>query len=152
MLALVRDIRTDAPMAIHRTAVTADGRRAVFNGVSRLSLGPIGGGGVKLTPDGDVALGLGVGEGIETTLSLRHLPGCEALATWALLAANQLAAFPVLPGLEGLWIAVDHDPVGIAAADALRRRGQVAGVDVVTARPAREGADLNDIARASHVA
>lgn len=146
MLALVRDFRSDAPLAIHRTALTADGRKAVLNGASRLSFGPIGGGAVKLTPDADVTLGLGVGEGIETVLSLRRLPGCEALAIWALLAANQMSAFPVLPGLEGLWIAVDHDPTGLAAARTLRERWQDDGVDVVTARPTTDGADLNDIA------
>jgi hypothetical protein len=39
-----------------------------------MSLGPIVGGAIKLTADEDVTSGLGVGEGIETTLSLRHLP------------------------------------------------------------------------------
>lgn len=150
MVALVRDIRTDEPVAIHRTAITPDGRKATIGGVSRLSLGPIGGGAVKLTPDADVTLGLGVGEGVETVLSLRRLAGCHALAVWALLAANQLSAMPVLSGLDGLWIAVDHDPTGLAAAQTLRERWQDAGVEVVTARPETDGADLNDVARARH--
>jgi len=147
MVALVRDIRTDEPIGIHRTALTHDGHKAVHGGNSRLSLGPIGGGAVKLTPNADVGLGLGVGEGLESSLSLRNIPGCENLAAWAVLSANQLAAFPVLPGLEGLWIAVDHDLAGMAAAETVRTRWQEAGVDVVTARPRVPGLDLNDVRR-----
>ncbi len=150
MVTLVRDIHTDAPKAIHRTALTSDGRKAVINGASRLSLGPIGGGAGKLTPNADVSTCLGVGEGIETALSLRLLPGCEALPVWSLLAANQLAAFPVLPGIEGLWIAVDHDPTGIAAAETCQRRWQAAGVEAVTVRPKAAGADINDVVRLEH--
>jgi hypothetical protein len=122
----------------------------VVGGQSRLSLGPISGGAVKLAPDADVGLGLGVGEGIETTLALRSLAGCEALSVWSLLAANQVAAFPLLPGVEGLWIAVDHDLTGIAAASALTDRWRNDGREVVTARAKLDGADLNDVARAAH--
>lgn len=149
MVALVRDTVTDLPVGIHRTALSHDGRKAEYGGLSRMTLGPIGGGAVKLTPDADVGLGLGIGEGIESTLSLRRLPGCESLAVWALLAANQVAALPVLPGVEGLWVAVDHDLVGAAAAGAARDRWQAAGVDVVTAKPTANGADLNDFVRSA---
>ena len=70
MVALVRDIITDKPKAIHRTALTAEGMRAWIDGDDRLGLGPVAGGAVKLTPDEDVTLCLGVGEGVESTLSL----------------------------------------------------------------------------------
>lgn len=147
MVALVRDIATNAPKAIHRTALTADGRKAVVDGVSRLSLGPVGGGAVKLTDDADVTTCLGIGEGIESTLSLRLAPEFGASPIWALLSASQLGAFPVLSGIESLWIAVDHDPAGIKAADECADRWRKAGREVFLVRPNVVRADLNDLAR-----
>lgn len=146
MLALVRDIHTNAPKAIHRTALTFAGeKRADIGSNGRMTLGPIGGGAVKLTPDADVTLCLGIGEGLESTLSLRCLPEFGPGPVWALLAANQVARFPLLSGIESLWIAVDHDPTGIAAADAAAATWRER--DVFLVQPTRARADLNDIAR-----
>lgn len=152
MVALVRDIATDAPKAIHRTALDAAGnKRADIGANGRMTLGPIGGGAVKLTADEDVTACLGVGEGIESTLSLRCLPEFGLSPVWALLAANQLAAFPRLGGVESLWIAVDNDPTGISAAGALAARWDDG--EVFRVCPARERADLNDVAQeAAHAA
>ena len=58
MVALFRDINTNQPKAIHRTALTLDGQK-----IGRMSLGPIGGCAIKLTPDEDVTEGLAIGEG-----------------------------------------------------------------------------------------
>jgi hypothetical protein len=66
MLALVRDIKSDEPVAIHRTALTGDPKP---QRIDRLSLGPVAGGAVKLSLDGDVTHGLMIAEGIETALS-----------------------------------------------------------------------------------
>ena len=69
MVALVRDIITDEPTGIHRTALTVDGRK-----LDRPKLlGPSAGGAIKLSSD-YVTNELTIGEGIETTLS-RHDPG-----------------------------------------------------------------------------
>ena len=86
-----------------------------------------------MTPDADVTLALGVGEGIELALSLRRLPGCEPSRLGA-LSANQLAAFPLLAGLETLWLAIDNDPAGIAAAAEVRARWRRAGREVVSVK------------------
>src|SRR5262249_22190278 len=67
MIALVRDVVTDAPIAIHRTALDLSSTLPVRLG--RLSLGPVSGGAVKLSPNDEVNTGLLIGEGIETTLS-----------------------------------------------------------------------------------
>jgi len=150
MLALVRNVMTDAPQAVHRTSVSGDGEKLPVDGRDRMALGCIAGGAIKLTPNGDVTTVLGVGEGIETALSLRHLPGCEALPIWSLVNASGLAAFPILPGVEALWVANDNDPAGLAAADAVRQRWQAAGCEVVTVMPRAEGADLNDVAGRAH--
>jgi hypothetical protein len=147
MVALVCDISTDAPLAIHRTALTRDGRKAEHHAKSRMILGPAGHGAVKLIPDAGVETVLGIGEGIESTLSLRQVTGCGALPVWALWSASQLAQFPVLAGVESLWVAVDHDAVGIAAAEKVRARWNAAGRQVVTARARTASKDLNDIIR-----
>ena len=148
MVALVRDVRTNEPRAIHRTVLTADGRKAEVGGQSRLSLGPVGGGAVKITPDEQVTLCIGVGEGIESALSLRLAPEFGASPVWGLLSQGQLRAFPILAGIESLWIAVDYDHAGIKAAHACAARWQVAGAEVHLVQPIAAGADLNDLAHA----
>lgn len=147
MIALVRDVRTDEPRAIHRTALTLDGRKAEVGGHSRLTLGPIAGGAIKLTPDEEVTLALGIGEGIESALSLRHLPEFGTTAVWSLIAANGVERLPMLPGVESLWIAVDHDEAGIRASRACADRWRAAGAEAFLVRPHQERTDLNDVFR-----
>jgi putative DNA primase/helicase len=68
MVALIRDIITDEPIGIHRTALTADGRK-----LDRPKLlGPTAGGAIKLS--GDYVVGeVTIAEGIETALSAAQL-------------------------------------------------------------------------------
>ena len=55
MVALVRNIETDEPQAVHRTALTTgDPFGLPPDRIGRLSLGPVAGGAVKLSLDGDV--------------------------------------------------------------------------------------------------
>lgn len=144
MVALVRDVTTNAPRAIHRTAIDGRGRKRSDLGANgRLTLGPIAGGAVKLTPDDGVTLALGIGEGIESSLSLRALPEFAGGPVWALLAANQLARFPLLGGIESLWVAVDRDPTGVEAAAEVAARWRSREVLRVTPRGERQ--DLNDL-------
>jgi hypothetical protein len=150
MVALVRDVVTDEPKAIHRTALTQDGYKATVNGHSRLSLGPVAGGAIKLTPDEDVTLCLGVGEGIESSLSLRATPEFGPSPVWSLLSAGGVENFPVLSGIECLWIAVDHDPAGLKAARACAARWQAAGREVFCITPSAPRADLNDLITRAH--
>ena len=109
MVCLVRDMMTDEPKGIHRTALDHEGRAIEINGNKRLSFGPIAGGAIKITLDEDVTTCLGIGEGLETTLSLQFVPEFGHSPIWSLLSANGLASFPVLSGIECLWIAADHD-------------------------------------------
>jgi len=64
MIALFRDVVTNEPKAIQRTAFKAGGFK-----LDRMSLGPTGGCAVKLTRDEDVTSGLHIGEGVETVLA-----------------------------------------------------------------------------------
>ena len=148
MVALVTDIITNEPKAVHRTALTLDGRKIEIEGSDRLALGPIGGGAIKVTPDADVTLCLGIGEGLESTLSLRGLPEFgPTTPVWSLLTAGGVEALPVLAGVECLWIAVDNDPNGRGqrAAQACADRWQAAGREVFLVKPTAEKSDLNDV-------
>lgn len=150
MVALVRDIVTNVPVAIHRTALSFQGIKVEVNGADRLALGPIGGGAVKLTADENVTACLGIGEGIESTLSLRRSPEFGESSVWSLLAAGGISTFPVLSGIETLWLAVDHDPAGLRATRACADRWQASGAETFLITPAVPGADLNDLYQGAH--
>lgn len=145
MVCLVRDVVTNEPKAIHRTALTRDGHKAKINGKDRLALGPIAGGAVKLTPDENVTLCLGIGEGIESALSLQNLPEFGASPVWSLISARGVETFPVLSGIESLWLAVDHDETGLRAARSTAQRWQASGAEALLITPSASRADLNDL-------
>lgn len=141
MIGLVRNIVTNEPQAIHRTAIDATGRK-----IDRKAYGPIGGGAVKLTDDADVTKVIAIGEGIETALSIRELTDLGNMPVWSVLSANGIAAFPVLPGIESVWIAADNDASGTGhnAARSAGERLHAAGVETIILAPTQAGADLND--------
>jgi hypothetical protein len=64
VLALYRDLVTDEPRAIMRTALTPDAQK-----IDRKALGPVGGAAIKLSADEDISTALTIGEGLETTLA-----------------------------------------------------------------------------------
>ena len=84
------------------------------------------GGVIRLWPDEAVTTGLAIAEGIETALSLAH----DYKPVWSVIDAGNLAAFPVLPGIETLIIGADHDEAGLKAAAACADRWAAAGVEV----------------------
>ena len=94
MICLVRDMVTDEPKAIHRTALGPDGLIVEIGGNKRLSYGPTSGGAIKITSQASVRCEIGIAEGIETTLSLRHLGAFGDRAVWSLLTAETLRAAP----------------------------------------------------------
>jgi len=145
LVALVRNIVSKKPQAIHRTALDSDG-----NKLDRKMMGPTAGGIVKLTDDADVTLAVAIAEGIESALSIRNLPDLVAMPVWACLSAATLRTFPVLDGIETLWIGVDHDPTGIRAARDCAKRWNEGGREVIMLAPEANSADLNDL-RARHV-
>jgi phage/plasmid primase-like uncharacterized protein len=155
LVASVRNIITDEPQAIVRTALNPDGTVFKIDGkTARKALGPISGGAVKLTGMDEVTTCLGVGEGIETVLSMRSTPEFGQSPVWALVSSNGVASFPVLAGIECLWIAVDNDrpdkhgrQAGNEAALACSKRWTEAGREVYRLTPNRVGRDLNDVMR-----
>lgn len=141
MIGLVRNIVTNEPQAIHRTAIDANGCK-----IDRKAYGPIGGGAVKLTDDADVTKVIAIGEGIETALSIRELPDLGNMPVWSVLSAGGITAFPVLPGIESVWIAADNDASGTGqrAARAAGERLEAAGTETIIIASTQAGADLND--------
>jgi phage/plasmid primase-like uncharacterized protein len=145
LIALVRDVLTNAPKAIQRTVLNSDGQK-----IDRRSLGPTKSGAVKLWPDAEVTYGLVVGEGLETTAAAAtHIEhrGTLLQPAWALIDSANLSSFPVLPGVEALTILVDHDAngVGQAAAAACAARWSGAGREAIRLTPEIGGTDFNDL-------
>jgi hypothetical protein len=144
MIGLMTDAITREPTAIHRTAITAQGRK-----IGRKVLGPSGGCVVRLWSDEAVTTSLILGEGIETTLvaatRLDHR-GTLLIPAWAACSAGAMAKFPVLPGIEVLTLLVDHDKSGAGQRAALEASGRwtMAGREVHRLMPPIEGEDFND--------
>jgi hypothetical protein len=101
MVALYRNILTNAPQAVSLTLLDANARK-----IKRLFIGPAGGAVVKLDHDDCVTHGLYVGEGVETCMTARQW---DLRPVWALGSAGAIAAFPVLAGVECLTILAEND-------------------------------------------
>lgn len=143
LLALVTDTETREPISLHFTWVCPDGTKANTPGPARLLLGGHrkAGGCIRLWPDEAVTTGLGVGEGIESCLSLAH----AVTPVWSLIDAGNLAALPVLAGIEALTVSQDNDTSGRRAAQTVAERWAAAGAEVAIVAAADDGADLNDV-------
>ncbi len=144
LISLYRDITTDKPVAIMRTALTPDGRK-----IGRMSLGPVGDAAVKLSDNTDIAAGLTIGEGVETTLAAMAFGLRPA---WALGSAGEILAFPVLAGIDVLTVLVDNDErdargrtAGPDAARACAHRWSAAGREGRLITPKMAGADIADV-------
>ena len=155
LVGLVADALTGEPINLHRTWLQPDGSgKASIDNPRRLLKGHRSRGVIRLWPDEEITLGLVLGEGVETCLAA----ALESLTpVWATISAGNLAAFPVLPGIEALTILVDHDKpnpntgkrAGRAAALELIRRYKEAGFDpkrdIKVIYPPIEGEDVNDL-------
>ena len=140
LVGLVTDVVTRQFLSLHRTWIQAGGRKADLD-PPRLLLGGHrkAGGCIRLWPDESVTHGLAVAEGIETALSLAH----AYAPVWSLIDAGNLAALPVLGGVETLVIAADNDVAGRAAAEICARRWADANREVLVTRQQQN--DLNDV-------
>ncbi|MGC1108494.1 MAG: toprim domain-containing protein [Methylovirgula sp.] len=138
MIAAMRSLHTDELVGIHRTRLTADGRK-----VDRRMLGGAAGAAIKLDGDATVTSGLSIGEGIETCLSARQI-GLRPI--WALGSAGAIANFPVLAGVETLTLLAENDEASRRAIDLCKERWLAARREVIIATPLI-GGDLNDALR-----
>lgn len=147
MVAAVRDVAGKL-VALHRTYLRPDGSGKAPADPAKMTLGPVGGAAVRLSPPGPRLI---VGEGIESTLSAMEGAG---LPGWAALSAGGIRALilPPLPSAAVVTIAADRDPVGIGAARDAAARWHGEGRTVHIALPPPPFDDWNDAATAEAVA
>lgn len=152
MVGLVRNVETGEGQAIHRTFIKPDGGGKIADGgPDRLALGSPKGGAVMLSAFDAVTLGLHIAEGIETALSVMALGFTPC---WSMLNAGNLAALPVLSGVDALTVFADCDAAkgprqkraGQEAAQAVVDRWTEAGREAIAYAPPVEGSDWNDVA------
>lgn len=148
MVAAMSHVVTGEFLGIHRTALQPDGAgKAQVRGLDtpRKMLGSSKDAVVRLSADEDVTHGLGIAEGIETSLAVI---GIGFAPIWSTLTAGNMRAFPVLPGIETLTIFADHDHsgTGTSAATECAIRWQQARREAVIWTPPDVGTDFADIA------
>jgi hypothetical protein len=147
IVALWTDVITNEARAVHRTALTPEGKK-----YDRRNLGPTTGCVIRLWPDELVTEGLVIGEGLETVLAaatrIEHR-GTLLQPAWAAGDRAHLANFPVLAGIQALTILADNDDdeTGQDAARECKQRWFVAGREVTVLTPSGIGQDFNDIVR-----
>ena len=98
MVALMRDVVTDRPAAVHRTYIDHAG-----NKTGRKMLGPSSGAAIKLAAERDVLV---VAEGIETALAAT---AAGMTPVWAMGSAGAVGALPILPAVATLVILAEID-------------------------------------------
>ena len=139
MIAIMTNSVGGTACGIHRTFLLPDGSGKASVERPRMMLGTAGI--VRLSPDEDVTLGLGICEGIETGLSLMAA-GWRPI--WACGSLDALRRFPLLSGIEALTIFADPKPHEIAGARACADRWAEAGREAIVRIPRTKG-DWNDV-------
>jgi hypothetical protein len=134
MIARMTDPITAEPTGLHRTFLLTDGTAKAPVPQPRMMLGKAGV--IRLSPDEDVTLGVGISEGLETALSIAAA-GWRPI--WAAGSLNMLARFPVLNGIECLTIFSDAKAHEINGARACADRWAAAGREAVIWIPSAKG-------------
>jgi putative DNA primase/helicase len=149
MVALVTDAE-GAPVTVHRTYLTPDGRKAPVPAPKKLMGYPgdrLIGGAIRLFDPGSV---LGVAEGIETALAVHLRTG---MPVWSAVSANLLERLepPAQTSLVVVWADRDRSGAGQGAAVRLRERLLRRGISVAVhlppgpIPPAAKGVDWADL-------
>ena len=137
MVALMRDVLTGEPKAIHRTLLSDDGQK-----LDRRMMGPSGGTAIMFDKPGAVLV---AGEGIESALSARQLGFGP---TWALGSAGEISKLPVVPDVERVLLLEELGDGGASAkaVKACGLRWTAAAHEVASILP-KIGHDMNDSLR-----
>ncbi len=138
LVARVTTVIANKAIGIHRIWIRAGESKAV----KKMRLGgselPVC---IRLWPDEDISIGLGIAEGVESALAAASM----FTPMWSTIDAGQMAKFPLLPGVESLTIFADYDKAGYPAAKAAWLRYLQAGVNANFLRSPRVGEDVNDM-------
>ena len=141
MVCLIRNITSNEPQGIQRTALTPEGGRIKRNGKTlRMSLGRTAGGAIKIDCDEHVEQGVVIGEGVETCFAARQLGFAPV---WSLISSSGIAAFPVLSGLDGLTILAEDGETSRRDVQLCFDRWFAVGVRPEV-RQSKIGSDMND--------
>jgi hypothetical protein len=145
LIAIYRDIHTDAVRAISRRPLTIGGQSLK----KPVSLGPTAGTAAKLCRHEDISHGLFVTESVTSglgALMLGHAP------LWALPGKTGVANFPVLAAVDHLGICGDNDINGggqTAANTCLQRWHDAGREHTRVLLPETPGTDFADVATAN---
>jgi len=129
-------------VALHRTYLTADGRKADVPSPKKVTgaAGPLAGACIPLHKPARGCVG--IAEGIETALAAWCASGVPTVASYC---AGNLAAWRWPAGLQRLVIFADADKAGREAADTLRARALAARLRCEMLTPTTDGADWCDV-------
>lgn len=147
MLGAVTDAAGEL-VCLHRTYLTADGRKAEVPTVKKLTAcaARLAGASVKLCQPAPTVGGMtiGVAEGIETALACFAASG---IPTMSAISAHGMEQYQWPLDVKSLIVFADNDvsQVGQRAAAALRRRANAGGLDVRVLTPPQAGADWADV-------
>jgi hypothetical protein len=140
MIALMTSPETGGPCGVHRTFLRDDGSGKA-DGTTKMMLDAAGV--IRLSPDDEATIGLGITEGIETSIALLIIAGWAPI--WAAASAGGLAKFPVLASIESIASFADRDDggAGLRAATACAERWRAASREARIKLP-KSGKDFLD--------
>ena len=129
-------------VALHRTYLTRDGRKAEVPTVKKLTgaAGPLAGACIPLHKAQRGVIG--IAEGIETALAAWCASGVPTVAAYC---AGNLAYWHWPAGVQRIVIFADNDKAGREAADTLRARAMAMWLRVEVMMPTDLGADWCDV-------
>ncbi len=129
-------------VALHRTWLTADGRKADVPSPKKVTgtAGPLAGACIPLHKPARGCIG--IAEGIETALATWC---ASSVATVAAYSAGNLAAWQWPAGLQRLVIFADADAAGRDAAQSLQARAAAARLRCEVLTPTTDGSDWCDV-------
>lgn len=140
VVAIVRDA-AGSQVALHRTYLDPDKPAKATVSPPRKTLGPVGGGAVRLAEPRDGLVGLA--EGIETALAV--MTACPDLPVWSTLSTSGLEGIVLPTDITRVVLLADNDDAGRRAADATAAKLGTEGRRVFLAVPPRAGDDFNDM-------
>jgi putative DNA primase/helicase len=140
MVGIVRDV-AGAQIALHRTYLEPEKPAKAAVSPARKTLGPVGGGAVRLAECRNGLIGLA--EGIESALSV--MTACPDLPVWSTLSTAGLEGVVLPADITRVVLLADHDEAGRRAADAAAAKLVTEGRRVFVAVPPRQGEDFNDM-------
>ncbi len=129
-------------VALHRTYLTADGRKANVPTPKKVTgaSGLMAGASIPLhEPTGGV---IGIAEGIETALATHFASGIHTVAAYC---AGNMASYVWPQSVKRIVVFADADRAGVDAAQKLKIRAMQSGLSAVVLSPTTPGTDWCDV-------